>query len=146
MNESQFSSYIGSALKTAGAKVLKLHGHAMQAAGWPDTYVSHWNWRGWVEFKVGSRKLTPLQLKFIGDLNIRGDNAIVMRLDSARHVIEVSYVDKRYEIVGLGKLTLESFDMDIQTRASLWAIHKWTNIDGDPRRTRRPEDGTAEKR
>lgn len=47
---------------------------------WPDRYVHHSRWAGWIEFKIGCRKCTPAQKEIIKKLNrSRPGSAFVCR-------------------------------------------------------------------
>jgi hypothetical protein len=61
------------------AMVLNLHGHAMQGGGWPDLYIVHWRFKGFIECKGPKTKLEPRQRKIMEDLVKRGDSAYVLR-------------------------------------------------------------------
>jgi len=80
MKEKDFQAKIQSGLKIANAMVLNIHGHAMQAAGWPDLYVCHWRWKGWIELKVGTRQATPLQRIKLRELSIRNERCCLLKL------------------------------------------------------------------
>jgi len=58
------------------------------ANGWPDRYVAHRRWRGWLEFKTGKRKLTVLQDIILHKLKRRGANVHVVRIFDHELVIE----------------------------------------------------------
>lgn len=79
VRESHFQSEVKRALESQGAEVLNLHGHAMQAAGWPDLYVAHWAWEGWLELKSGAEKLTSAQAHKLKVLDQRQVAAFVLR-------------------------------------------------------------------
>ena len=80
LTETQITSKLVAALrKECHAMVLNLHGHAMQGAGWPDIYLVHWMFRGWIEFKGVKTPVQPLQTKIMGELLKRGDKVYVVR-------------------------------------------------------------------
>lgn len=58
---------------------LSLHGHAMQEPGWPDIYIAHEQFVGWVEVKIGEGPLTPQQLRKAKGLLDIGTPIIVAR-------------------------------------------------------------------
>jgi len=58
-------------LERCNAVVFACVAHKMQAPGWPDRWVCHRRWRGWLEFKGDNTRLTALQRKRIRDLNDR---------------------------------------------------------------------------
>ena len=78
MLESQFQRDVQQSLKAAGAVTFHVHGgDTRQASGWPDLYVAHRKWNGWLELKVGAQ-LSILQKQRITDLRIRGVYAYVL--------------------------------------------------------------------
>lgn len=79
MNESEMTRWLSGLLKGAGALVFKVHGHAMQAAGWPDVQVYHPGWTGHLELKVEDNKLTELQAHVMRELLRRGTAAATLR-------------------------------------------------------------------
>lgn len=83
--EGKLQAKLLKSLRDIGARVLKLHGHAMQAAGWPDTYVTHPKFSGWVELKSLDRKTEPLQKKIMNELRRNYVPAFVVR---PHHVIK----------------------------------------------------------
>jgi len=55
-------------------------GGSMQSAGWPDRYVSHLWWQGWLEFKGENTLLTIKQHHILFSLNKRNPcSAFVIR-------------------------------------------------------------------
>lgn len=71
MTESEWTRRICNGLKECGAVVFALVGSRMQAPGWPDRWVGHTVWSGWLEFKGLDTELRPLQAKIISDINAR---------------------------------------------------------------------------
>ena len=49
-------------LEALNGVVLSVHGHAMQAPGWPDLYVAHSRWSGWIELKMPRGSLSGIQV------------------------------------------------------------------------------------
>jgi hypothetical protein len=76
--ESKFTKKVCGILKNRGALVFACMGTEYQS-GWPDRYVSHKRWRGWIEFKSLKRRLELNQKITIQQLRQRGDNAIIIR-------------------------------------------------------------------
>ena len=66
-------------LKKLNAVVLAIVAHTKQEPGWPDRYICHTRWHGWIEFKDVHTRLAPLQRIRIRELRKRGDNAWVVR-------------------------------------------------------------------
>lgn len=61
MNETSFIKELRIIIESVGGVCFKIHGHTMQESGWPDLYIAHPFWTGWIEAKVGKRKTNPLQ-------------------------------------------------------------------------------------
>jgi hypothetical protein len=59
--ENQWKAALVKELRAAGALVLSVHGHAQQAPGWPDIYVAHCIWSGWIELKSHDGELSEAQ-------------------------------------------------------------------------------------
>jgi len=74
--ESEWTRGLCRDLEKLGAVTLALvaggksRGQMMQTPGWPDRYICHPLWMGWLEFKVDA-PLTPLQAQRIRMLNER---------------------------------------------------------------------------
>lgn len=60
-NESAFNRWVQGELEKAGAHCLAIVGSEMQESGWPDRYVAHVGYHGWIEGKVDNRQLTTAQ-------------------------------------------------------------------------------------
>ncbi len=73
-------------IRDDGGVVFNIHGHGMQAPGWPDLYIAlpsttvYRSWQGWVELKVRKNKPTALQAHRIKQLQEVGCPACVLRL------------------------------------------------------------------
>ena len=65
--------------KKANGTILSVHGHEMQAPGWPDSYISHKYWKGWIEFKGSKTRLTDLQKMILSKLGANGDRVYIVR-------------------------------------------------------------------
>lgn len=88
LSESVASTVVRDALVKDGAMVLKIHGHAMQAPGWPDLYVAHPTYGGWIEMKAGST-LTAAQAGIGVSLLSRGQPFLVLQASMSRGVVIV---------------------------------------------------------
>jgi hypothetical protein len=77
--ETQLTSQLLRAGRMCRAEILSLHGHDMQAPGWPDAYIAHPYWIGWIEFKGPNTKIEPHQQKIIASLRDKGVNVFVVR-------------------------------------------------------------------
>lgn len=80
-NEREFQAWVRNTLKKCDCEVLNVHGHALQASGWPDLYFAHGMISGWLELKFKSGKLTYLQEIRIRRLRSKGVMAMVPRMD-----------------------------------------------------------------
>jgi len=79
MNEAGFTRKVCARLRARGALVFAVVGGPMQAPGWPDRYVAHPAWQGWLEFKTARGRLAPAQKIVLRALSERGAKAYVMR-------------------------------------------------------------------
>lgn len=80
MKETEFSRRLSKALREVEAQVLVLKPDMTMGKGWPDLFVAHRSWTGWIELKVKGFKLSPAQTQRI-DLLRRQDCAVkVLRL------------------------------------------------------------------
>ena len=59
--ENQWKAALVKELRSRGVMVLSLHGHAMQAPGWPDIFVADKLWSGWIELKAHDGELSGAQ-------------------------------------------------------------------------------------
>ena len=92
--------------KASGARVLNIHGHAMQEAGWPDTYCSHPYFHGFIETKV-NQPVSAKQMSVLNDLRSLGDHALVLRWDTESKCHLVSCIVLK-EVRHLGRIFKES--------------------------------------
>lgn len=88
MRESSFTADVAKRLKAAGALTFKIHGGPYGRAGVPDMFVADTRWSGWIEFKVGRNKVTPVQQAAMYALTKRGVNAVVLRATEEELLIE----------------------------------------------------------
>lgn len=62
MRESKFQKDLVDRLEKFNAEVFHVHGQSVyQESGWPDLYVAHSKWTGWLELKVWPNKLDQIQ-------------------------------------------------------------------------------------
>ena len=61
------------------AEVLNVHGHAMQGSHWPDVYIVHPIYRGWIEFKGPNTAIRPGQKALAKKLHVKGDVVYFVR-------------------------------------------------------------------
>lgn len=108
IKETSFQKKLVWILRGRGAMVLNCHGHGMQAAGWPDLYVAHHRWTGWIELKVGKREVTASQGIKIRELRKRGVDAVILRLDE-EGVITAENTASARPLKGLDSSTLLDF-------------------------------------
>lgn len=81
MTESQLTRRLCRELEELGALTFAVVGGMRQEAGWPDRYVAHAVWSGWLEFKVYGNALSPLQAKRLRELESRGVAAMCVNHD-----------------------------------------------------------------
>ncbi|UOF80087.1 vrR-nuc domain [Caudoviricetes sp.] len=97
----------------------KIHGHLMQAGGWPDTYVAHPMWRGWIEFKVDGNNLDPRQRAIGEGLIKRGDRFVVARFVTQDNVMQIEDVDENLlSVLGFSMLDAGSAVLQTLRKAS----------------------------
>lgn len=77
--ESKFTKVICDALKKRNALVFAIVAGKRQEPGWPDRYVAHTLWSGWLEFKGPKTVVTDLQRYRLRELVARGVEAWVLR-------------------------------------------------------------------
>ncbi len=77
VSEFEWKAQLTEDLRGKAALVLSLHGHAMQAPGWPDLYIAHRFWSGWLELKREAT-LAPLQRERLEGLTSRGVNGWIV--------------------------------------------------------------------
>lgn len=77
LTETQWKAALVKALRDAGAAVLSVHGHAQQAPGWPDIYVCHGVWDGWVELKKSDGVMSEAQRIVARKLERQGKFALL---------------------------------------------------------------------
>jgi len=61
-SEGDFTRWYCKCLKRVGAVCIPLVGNAYAGAGWPDRYIAHKSFRGFVEFKSNAGRLRSEQL------------------------------------------------------------------------------------
>lgn len=69
--ESQWTKKVCEELRKCNALVFSLVAQRAGEAGWPDRYVCHKLWNGWLEFKGKATKLKQKQACMIRELNVR---------------------------------------------------------------------------
>lgn len=79
MSETAWTAKLVVRLRRLNAQVLNVHGHDMQAPGWPDLYVAHRRWSGWLEVKTAKGRLRKVQQLVIDGLRARNVPAFVLR-------------------------------------------------------------------
>jgi len=75
-------------LRRCNARVLALTpGERQQATGWPDRYVAHPYWSGWLELKGPRTRVRPAQVAALRALRAAGARAWVLRFTSEDEVV-----------------------------------------------------------
>ncbi len=77
--ESPWTAKVGGEMKRLGALVFAVVGGDMQEPGWPDRYVAHPSYVGWLEFKGATTRVEKLQEIVMRRLKARGANCYVVR-------------------------------------------------------------------
>lgn len=95
MLERNFQSDLVRQLTKVGALILNVHGHAMQKSGWPDLFVAHVLWYGWIELKRETEVMTQLQKFRIKDLRDRGVDALCVRFQVQDEVVWIYAEDDK---------------------------------------------------
>jgi hypothetical protein len=80
LTENQWKARLKAALVAQGAVVLSVHGHAMQAPGWPDLFFTHSRGRAWMELKMHDGELREAQRIVLRKLNEVDEFSLVLRL------------------------------------------------------------------
>ena len=81
MSESEETRGMCRALEALGAMTYPLVAGRYTPSGWPDRYLHHRRWHGFIEFKSPSREVEPLQRRMLRELNARcPGSAFVVRL------------------------------------------------------------------
>lgn len=100
LSETQLTAKYAAILRRKGCLVFNIHGHDMQAVGWPDTFICHWRFKIWIEFKGPKTILKPLQSHILEQLEQRKAVALVGRFFD-NYTLRLSNYDesKQYHIV-----------------------------------------------
>ena len=91
MSESANTRKFCRSLEAQGAMTYPLVGSRYGPAGWPDRYVSHPSWHGFIEFKGFTGKTTKLQQRIHDELQQRGDQVVVVRFSEDCTCIRIEY-------------------------------------------------------
>lgn len=70
-HESPWTARVCKHFEKFNAMTFAVVGGEKQKSGWPDRYVHHSYWSGWLEFKGETTTITALQIKIIVELNRR---------------------------------------------------------------------------
>jgi hypothetical protein len=76
-------------LEAQGAVTYPLVGNRYAPPGWPDRYIAHEAWQGFVEFKKHDGTLKKLQARRLQDLELRRVSTYVLRLSEDEEQIQV---------------------------------------------------------
>lgn len=91
MKETEFQSDFIALLKGCNCEIFNVHGHMMQAPGWPDLYVAHPHCQCWLELKVGNNTCSKDQAYRIKRLVERRVLAAVVTLVGDKVVVHDPY-------------------------------------------------------
>lgn len=75
-------------LTKQNALVLPIVGNRFAPPGWPDRYIAHRKWCGFIEFKGERTVVSPVQRRVIADLRARDVNVWVARDAGCQIVVE----------------------------------------------------------
>ena len=67
------------------AKILKLHGHAMQEPGWPDLYIAHPKFVGWIETKGVNTLVKTIQRTVMEELAMCNVDVFILTFLTENH-------------------------------------------------------------
>ena len=104
--ENQLTGDLVRAGRECKALVLNLHGHREQAPGWPDVYISHVYWTGWIEFKGKGTLLQGHQRNILMQLRSKGVQAWIVRFLEQENTFWKLKVED-YNRRNLGLITLD---------------------------------------
>ena len=79
-NECKFTRWFCRCIARCNGRTFAVVGSKMQEPGWPDRYVVHKRWHGWIEFKHGSNRLSEIQRAVCTDLDRCGVNVLIGRI------------------------------------------------------------------
>ena len=92
--ESEFTRKVCSQMKRCNAIVFAIVGGPMQEVGWPDRFVAHTRWNGFLEFKGPNTKLGLKQRIIIERLWERGVQVYVIREPNRIEWVDGRLLDK----------------------------------------------------
>src|SRR4051794_10314298 len=82
-SESELSRELSARLVARGALVIAKVGNYMEQSGWPDRFVAHRVYNGWLEMKRDQRELTPSQRDLMQGMLARRTRSCVVRYESS---------------------------------------------------------------
>lgn len=88
--ESDFTKMLCERIKRAGGHVMPMVGSNMQPSGYPDRYIAHPRFTGWLEMKKDDRQLTGEQRGCMVRLVARGVPAFTVRWHSKIDLVSIS--------------------------------------------------------
>ena len=56
--------------RAMGSEILNITGSAFQAPGWPDIFICHKHWSGWIEFKGPTTPIQPHQKRIVRTIGL----------------------------------------------------------------------------
>jgi hypothetical protein len=84
LTETKLSARLIKSFREMGAEVLNIYGNKFQSPGWPDCFVCHKLWTGFLEFKGPTTKLQPNQERIIRELE-NHVNVWIVRITNQDH-------------------------------------------------------------
>ena len=70
--ECNFTRFFCRSIERCNGMTYTLVGNSMAKAGWPDRFIAHSRWNGFIEFKLGSKPLSDMQRTILHGLHKRG--------------------------------------------------------------------------
>jgi hypothetical protein len=111
MKEGTFTQTVIEALKRVNTEVLVLVMSRGTTSGWPDRYISHTKWRGWLEFKTRKGGLRQDQIRVMNSLNDKHPgSAYVIREPDVIELVDGTRIDVFTSALGLLQILREDTD------------------------------------
>lgn len=110
-SESSFTKRLREAIHKSGGITYKAHGSMFGTAGWPDLWVGHPSFEGWVEVKTDTGRLSKAQVGVLQRLKKYGIRIAVVRPAEFYFAYEDSGGDAGRALWRLGIQTTERLDL-----------------------------------
>jgi hypothetical protein len=118
MHEREFQRHVIVALRKAGAVVLNKAGTAAEGPGWPDLYIAHHAFQGWLELKVGQNMPSKVQCYRVREFTDVGvPSYLLTRTPTGIHRLHLPTAD------GVAGVTWRVVDMGFRLDQLLRVLH-----------------------